>query len=110
MVFDDGGETPVLPYMFDERLRFILYEKIDGIDMGVNKIAEDKVDDPVSAAEWHRWLRAKNRQREKPFPLAAGKNKREDLWMCHIPPSIGLMIMMHSLLYHFSVSRNKVLY
>jgi hypothetical protein len=56
MVLDDGGKTPVLPYMLNKRLRFILHEKIDGIYMGVKKIAENKVDNPVSAAEGHRWL------------------------------------------------------
>ena len=46
-----GGEDPVLPDMLDEGLGLVLDEEIDGVDAGVDEVAEDEVDNPQPSTE-----------------------------------------------------------
>jgi hypothetical protein len=69
--------------MFDEGLRLVLNEQIHRIDMGVDKIAEDKVNDPVPASEGNGGLGPEGRQREKSLPFTSGQYKGKNLRMGH---------------------------
>jgi hypothetical protein len=83
MILDDRRQPPMHSYMLDERLGPVLDEKIDGVNMGIDKIAEDKIDDSVSSAERNSRFRAKSSQWKKSFTLSPGQNKRKNLWICH---------------------------
>jgi hypothetical protein len=56
MVLDNRRQDPVLPYMLNERLGFVLHKQVNRVYMGINKITQHKIYDPVSAAKRNRWL------------------------------------------------------
>ncbi len=58
VVLQEPAELPALGQMLQERLALELGEDVDGVDPGVDEVAEDEVDDAVLAAEGHRGLGA----------------------------------------------------
>ena len=62
-----------------ERVRLVLREHAQPRIPGVDEVAEDEVDEPVSATERHGGLGAVHRQRKESFPLAAGEDDPEDV-------------------------------
>src|SRR3569833_2176493 len=40
----DGRQYPGLAHVLDQRLRFVLHEKIDGVDFGIDEIAQHEID------------------------------------------------------------------
>jgi hypothetical protein len=64
--------------MLDERLRFVLHQKVDGTDPGVDQIAEGEIDDSVASTERHGRLAALGGERSKTLAFTAGHNKGYD--------------------------------
>jgi hypothetical protein len=60
--------------MLEQRLAAELGEHVDGVDSGVDEIAEDEIDDPVFAAEGNRRFGAFPRERIEPGSLAASQH------------------------------------
>ena len=60
--------------MLKQRLAAELSQHVDGVDPGVNKIAEDEIDDPVFAPERNCGLGAFLGEGEQPGSLAAGEH------------------------------------
>ena len=56
--------------MLDERLGLVLNEQIDGVNPGVDQVAEHEIHDSVAGTEGHRGLGAFLRQRMQPRSLA----------------------------------------
>ncbi len=48
---DDRGQDPVLAHMLDKRLGLVLHQEVNGIDVRVHEVAQDKIHDPVPPAE-----------------------------------------------------------
>ena len=70
--------APRAPKMFDERLRSVLNEHVNGVDAGVQKIAQDEIDNAVFGGEGHSRLASVLGKRHEPFSLAAGHDHREN--------------------------------
>ena len=68
--------------MLQQRLALELDQDIDRIDAGIDQIAENEIDDPVTAAKGYRRLRSFLGQRIKAGSLPAGQHKREHPKLC----------------------------
>lgn len=64
-------ELPTIPQMLKERLALELNQHIDGVDAGIDEIAEDKIDDAILAPKWYGRLCPLLSQRVKSSPLTA---------------------------------------
>ena len=73
VAFQQPAELPPLTQMLEQRLAAELREHIDGVDSGVDEIAEDEINDPVFAAKGNRRLRPLLRKGKEPRPLASGE-------------------------------------
>src|SRR5262245_5941904 len=60
-----------------ERGGIELRQDVDAPDVRVETVADGDVDEPVLAADGHRRLRTRGRQRKETGALAAAKNNRE---------------------------------
>ena len=63
------------PDVLIERGRPVLREHADIEDAGVDAVREREVDDPILAAERHRWLRTALREQAQPTADAAGQDE-----------------------------------
>jgi len=73
MALQHAAELPSLAEMLEQRLAAELREHVDGVDPGIDEIAEYEINDPVLAAERNRRLGAFARQRKEPGSFASGQ-------------------------------------
>ena len=76
-LFKQTVRFPAVAQMLQERLALELDQNIDRVDSGIDQIAENEIDDPISTAERYGRLRSFFRQRIKAGSLPAGQHKRE---------------------------------
>ena len=89
---------PAVAQVLQQRLALELDQNIDRVDAGIYQIAEDEIDDPVTAAEGYRRLRSFFRERIKAGSLSAGQYKREHPKL-HVSLSAGASMYNPQLLY-----------
>ena len=88
LVPQQPAEAPGCREMTDERLGFVLHQDVNRIDLGVDKIAQDEIDDAITPAEGHRWFATLFSQGAEPPPSPTCQNDRQDTGLSHrSPPS-----------------------
>src|SRR5262245_58319343 len=63
--------------MLDQRLRFVLHQQVDGIDLRIDQIAKNEVDDAVPSPKGHRRFRALGGKWIQAATLASCHNESE---------------------------------
>src|SRR5262249_19496164 len=69
---------PAARQVLHERARLVLRDHAQLVDAGVDEVRQHDVDDPVSTAERHRWLRPVACEGKEALPLAAGQDDPDD--------------------------------
>jgi hypothetical protein len=72
--------------MFDQGLGFILDEKIDGIDVRVDEVAQHEINNTVPPAKWHRRFGPECGKGEESFSFSPCKDKCKNFRICHTYP------------------------
>ena len=78
---DDVGQHPGAADMLDQRLRLVLHQQVNRMDIGIDEVAEDEVHDAVAPGERYRRFGAFRRQRVEPRAFAAGHDHGKNLWI-----------------------------
>ncbi len=78
VALQQSAELPSLAQMLEQRLAAELSEHVDRVDSGIDKIAEDEIDDPVFTSERNRRLGAFPREGKEPGSFAAGQYDAQD--------------------------------
>jgi hypothetical protein len=78
MVPQQAGGLPALAQVLQQGLAPELNQHIDGVDAGVDQIAQDEVDDPVPASERNGGFGAFLGERIKPRAPAPGQHERKN--------------------------------
>ena len=89
---------PAVAQMLQQRLALELDQDIDRVDAGIDEVAENEIDDPVTAAEGYCRLRSFFRERIKAGSFPAGQHKREHPKL-HVRLSAGALMYNPQLLY-----------
>ena len=93
MFLQQRRQHPGLAHVFDQRLRLVLHQQIDGVDAGIDQVGEHEIDDAIARAERHGRLGTLRRQRMQARTFAAGDNHGQNLLLVHALPR-GVKIWM----------------
>ncbi len=77
MISQQAGRLPSLAQVLQQRLALELNQDVDGIDSRVDQVAEDEVDNPITAAKWDGRLGTLFGERIEARPLTPGQHKRK---------------------------------
>jgi hypothetical protein len=75
VILKQTAELPSISQVFQERLAPVLNDNVDGEDLGIYKVAEDKIDDSVLPAERHSRLGALSREGQQTIASATCKDE-----------------------------------
>ena len=75
LLLQQGRDGPGLAHMLDQGLGLVLDQQIDGLDLGIDQIAEHEIDDAVARPEGHEGLESRRGQglQARPWPPAMTK-------------------------------------
>ncbi len=79
MLWNEARHRPGLADVLDQRLRLVLHQQIDRVDLGIDEVREHEIDDPVLAVEGHGRLAALCRERVQARAFAAGHDDGENV-------------------------------
>jgi hypothetical protein len=83
MVFNNRRQNPIQPHVLNERLGFVLNEKVDRIEMRINKVTQGKIYYSVPSANRYGRFGTENRQWKQTFTFTSSENKCKNLQTCH---------------------------
>jgi len=81
-----GRLGPGPAHVLDQGLGPVLHQQVDGVDLGIDEIAEDEIDDAITSAERNGGLGTVRSQRVEPSALPSGHDHRENTRDAHSAP------------------------
>ena len=81
VALQQAAELPSLAEVLEQRLAAELGEHIDGVDSGIDEIAQDEIDDPIFAAERDGGLGTFPGKRKEPGSFTAGEDDAQHAQM-----------------------------
>ena len=78
VLLQQAGHLPAVAQVLQQALALELDQDVDGIDAGIDQVAEHEIDDAVAPAERHRRLGSFLGQRIKPRPFPSRQHKSQD--------------------------------